>query len=193
MKSWVVLRRLGCWCHDPSCSENICHEMSCLCKRAHLFLSRSISVVLALFLAMKPFCATLLLVALHWQVIPSCAHRQLPFSDAVPSDTSVQRDQARPRHGTRSTAHSPISRSQARSPSRTSRTSAASKMPLPRLILHYSECPSTPRSLIDQVPALDPREFASVAVVLSRVILRGPFPGDSILISRASKSLIAGM
>jgi agmatinase len=41
---------------------------------------------------MKPFCATLLLVALHWQALPSCAHRQLPFSDAVPSDTYVQQD-----------------------------------------------------------------------------------------------------
>jgi agmatinase len=41
---------------------------------------------------MKPFCATVLLVALHWQAIPSCAHRQHHFSDAVPSDTSARRD-----------------------------------------------------------------------------------------------------
>src|SRR6267154_74214 len=43
---------------------------------------------------MKPFCATVLLVALHWRALPSCAHRQLPFSDTVPvpSDTSVRRD-----------------------------------------------------------------------------------------------------
>ncbi len=54
----------------------------------YLFLSRSIFVVLA----MKPFCATALLVTLHWQALLSCAHRQHPFSDAVPSDTSVRRD-----------------------------------------------------------------------------------------------------
>jgi Arginase family len=41
---------------------------------------------------MKPFCATVLLVALHWQALTSCAHRQYPFSDAVYSDTSVRRD-----------------------------------------------------------------------------------------------------
>lgn len=141
MKSWVVLRKLGCRCHDSSCSENICHEIGCLCKRVSSFLSRSI-VVLALFFVMKPFCATVLLVALHWLALPSCAHRQLPFSDAVPSDTSVRRD---PSLSARSMARSPISRSQAPSPSRTCRTSAVSKIPLPRLILRYSECRSTPR------------------------------------------------
>ena len=43
---------------------------------------------------MKPFCASLLLVAvaLLLQDLPFCAHRQHPFSDAAPSDTSVQRD-----------------------------------------------------------------------------------------------------
>jgi agmatinase len=41
---------------------------------------------------MKPVCATVLLVALHWQALPSCAHRQHHFNDAVPSDTSVRQE-----------------------------------------------------------------------------------------------------
>jgi agmatinase len=72
------------------CSENICVEIRCLCKRVHIFLSCS-AVLALLFFVMKPFCATLL-VALHWQALTSCAHRQYPLSDAVPSDTSMRRD-----------------------------------------------------------------------------------------------------
>ncbi len=41
---------------------------------------------------MKPFCATVLLAALHWQALPSGAHRQHPFGDAASNDTSQRRD-----------------------------------------------------------------------------------------------------
>jgi hypothetical protein len=41
---------------------------------------------------MKLFCATLLLVALHWQALPPFAHRQHHFSGVVPSGTSARRD-----------------------------------------------------------------------------------------------------